>query len=114
MGWAHPRHVTTPIIYATLTYLCLLQETRCIGAALLAAHVCKDACCPHASWPMWMEPVALAIAACLASSPCATVRCVGCIMFAGHCRQILMRDDKYYSVDLAIGESWRLTSGHTP
>ena len=87
----------TGIIYVTIAYLCLQEETRHIGCVLLTAHVYRDIMRPCASWPVWMEPVALVIAARLIASQCTTVRSIGCIMFLGHCRQIVTGDDKYYT-----------------
>ena len=103
-----PRVKTPWPIYATLVFLlCDTRgETFVIVTIITVLHVLRDCgTLPFATngWPLWSNVVAIAIAAVLLCTPSGNTNripmlpnLVGVVMLAGHCRQIVTRDDVYY------------------
>lgn len=98
------RAALTVLVYWCLASLALRGCTgvaRVIGAALLMAHVIKDACIGRAaSWPAWTDVAALLLAPILwrESAASAAHRAIACAILVGHARRMAFGGDRYYEV----------------
>lgn len=97
MEWSVIRSIT---LYLVILRLCIdrIYGVRFIGACLLTAHGVHDVFYRGMTWPMWMEPIAVAMGftLCLLSRRPGIPRVAGVAMMLAHIRQMIQQDDRYY------------------
>ena len=95
--------VVTTVIYATIMHLAATRThtlpVRAVGILLLAVHLVHDLCAPSRPYPAWMEPLAVLAGAVLVahSKEALLPKAAGVAIAAAHVRQMVYRDDRYYT-----------------
>ena len=92
------------VIYHVLVILLSFSpshsHTHCIAAVTLLAHIFKDILLPsNFTWLLWTEVVALGFGATIVVDRVPTwQKIIGVCIIVGHVRQLIFRDDKYYTI----------------